>query len=167
MASAGLVASERDASPVGDPFVTAPSGPTRLRYSAFDSNIFALGLATSPEQAKRAIEAHLADTQQRMEEAGKLGTTLLHQRKELTERLKEVEQLQSEEAELTPELNRKLAELESEYMQVARESARAFIPKQRVPSNEDPAGASGSPFAHQGKGGRVRNTYDVSFEPLM
>jgi uncharacterized protein YhaN len=118
--------------------------------------MFTLGHATSPEQAKRALEAHLADTQQRMEEAGKLGTTLLQQKKELTERLKEVEQLQSEEANITPELGRKLAELENEYNQVARESARAFIPKQRVPSNEDPAGAAGSPFAPQGKGGRVR-----------
>jgi hypothetical protein len=156
MATAGRLAPDRDVSPSRDPFLSAPSGPTRLRYSNFDSNLFALGHATSPEQAKRALEAHLADTQQRMEEAGKLGTTLLQQQKELTDRLKEVEKLQAEEAELTPELNRKLAELENDYMQVARESARAFIPKQRVPSNEDPSMAAASPFAPQGTGGRVR-----------
>lgn len=156
MAPAGIMASDKDGSPTHDPFTSPPTGPTRLRYAAFDSNIFALSHATSPEQAKRALEAHLADTQQRMEEAGKLGTTLLQQKKEISERLKEVEKLRAEEAELTPELNRKLAELESEYNQVARESARAFIPKSRVPSNEDPAGAAvGSPFAPQGKGGRV------------
>lgn len=156
MAPAGIMSSDKDGSPTHDPFISPPTGPTRLRYAAFDSNIFTLSHATSPEQAKRALEAHLADTQQRMEEAGKLGTTLLQQKKEISERLKEVEKLRAEEAELTPELNRKLAELESEYNQVARESARAFIPKSRVPSNEDPAGAAvGSPFAPQGKGGRV------------
>jgi uncharacterized protein YhaN len=156
MAMVGLMPSDKDGSPIHDPFTSPPTGPTRLRYAAFDSNLFALSHATSPEQAKRALEAHLADTQQRMEEAGKLGTTLLQQKKEITDRLKEVEQLRDEEAELTPELNRKLAELENEYNQVARESARAFIPKSRVPSNEDPAGAASSPFAPQGKGGRVR-----------
>lgn len=158
MASAGLMASDKDGSPVHDPFSSPPTGPTRLRYAAFDSNLFALSHATSPDQAKRALEAHLADTKQRMEEAGKLGTTLLQQQKEISDRLKEVEQLRAEEAELTPELNRKLADLESEYNQVARDSARAFLPKSRVPSSEDPAGAAmGSPFAPLGKGGRVRN----------
>ena len=158
MAAVGLMASDKDGSPTHDPFTSAPTGPTRLRYAAFDSNLFTLSHANSPEQAKRALEAHLADTKQRMEEAGKLGHTLLQQQKEITERLKEVEQLRAEEAELTPELNHKLAELESEYNQVARDSARAFIPKSRVPSNEDPAGAAaGSPFAPHGKGGRVSN----------
>ncbi|KAH8907486.1 hypothetical protein BR93DRAFT_944570 [Coniochaeta sp. PMI_546] len=158
------MATDKDGSPIHDPFTSPPTGPTRLRYAAFDPNTFTLSHATSPEQAKRALEAHLADTQQRMEEAGKLGTTLLQQKKEITERLKEVEQLRAEEAELTPELNRKLAELESEYNQVARESARAFIPKSRVPSNEDPAGvANGSPFAPQGKGGR-RSVSPSKFE---
>lgn len=157
MATAGRSAPDRDVSPSRDPFLTAPSGPTRLRYSNFDPTLFSLGHAASPEQAKRALEAHLADTQQRMEEAGKLGTTLLQQQKELTERIKEVEKLQAEEAELTPELSRKIADLENEYMQVARDSARAFIPKQRVPSSEDPSTmAAGSPFAPQGTGGRVR-----------
>ncbi|KAB5547067.1 hypothetical protein GE09DRAFT_199737 [Coniochaeta sp. 2T2.1] len=162
MASGLMGASDKDGSPVHDPFTSPPTGPTRLRYAAFDSNLFTLRDVTSPEQAKRALEAHLADTQQRMEEAGKLGTTLLQQKKEITDRLKEVEQLSAQEAELTPELNRKLAELESEYNQVARESARAFIPKSRVPSSEDPAGvAMGSPFAPPGKGGRVRDNIDV------
>jgi uncharacterized coiled-coil protein SlyX len=96
-----------------------------------------------------------------MEEAGRLGTTLLQQQKELSERLKEVEKLQAEEAELTPELNRKLVELEQEYTQVVRDSARAFIPKSRVPSSEEPSMAAGSPFAPQGTGGRV------SQRPLM
>lgn len=86
-----------------------------------------------------------------MEEAGKLGTALVQQRKELTQRLEEVEKLQAEE-EVSQELKEKLAEIEKDYNDVARESARAFLPKPRVPSNE---AAAGSPFVPEGKGGRV------------
>jgi hypothetical protein len=138
---------------INDPFVTSQTGPAHLRFSAFDTNHFALGPGASAEQAKRALEAHLADTERRMEEAGKLGTALVQQRKELTDRLKEVDQLQAE-GELTPDLRQRLGEIEKDYIEVARESARAFLPKQRVPSNE---AAAGSPFAPEGKGGRVRH----------
>jgi archaellum component FlaD/FlaE len=89
---------------------------------------------------KRAIQAHLQDTERRMEEAGKLGTALLQQQKQLTEKLREVDQLQSE-AELNPELRQRLVEIEKDYNEVARDSARALIPKQRVPSNEAQASA--------------------------
>ena len=140
------------ASGAADPFVTHPSGPTHLRYSNFDSQLFALGPGTSAEQAKRALEAHLKETERRMEEAGKLGTALVQQQKELTDRLREVEELQSE-AELNPDLRQKLISIEKDYNEVARESARAFLPKPRVPSNE---GAQGSPFPPEGRGGRVR-----------
>ncbi|KAJ9151530.1 hypothetical protein NKR19_g4867 [Coniochaeta hoffmannii] len=61
----------------------------------------------------------------------------LQQKKEITERLREVEKLRAEEAELTPELNRTLIELENECNQAARESAGAFIPKSRVPRRLD------------------------------
>jgi hypothetical protein len=135
-----------------DPFVASGNAPApHLRYSNFDSTLFALGPGASAEQAKRALEAHLAETERRMEEAGKLGTTLVQQRQELADRLKEVEALQAEEG-LTPELRQKLVEVEKDYNEVARESARAFLPKTRVPSNEL---AAGSPFAPEGKGGRV------------
>ena len=77
-----------------------------------------------------------------MEEAGKLGTALVQQQMELTEKLREVEQLQSE-TELKPELRQRLVEIEKDYNEVAKESARALLPKQRVPSNE----AQGSPFS--------------------
>lgn len=86
-----------------------------------------------------------------MEEAGKLGTALVQQRNELTERLKEVEKLQTE-GELSDDLRQKLSDIEKDYNEVARESARAFLPKSRVPSNE---AAGGSPFVPDGKGGRV------------
>lgn len=139
------------ASASDDPFISNPLASPHLRHSNFDGQLFALNPATSAGQVKRAIEAHLRDTQRRMEEAGKLGTALVQQQKELQEKLREVEQLQAE-AELNPELRQRLAEIEKDYNEVARESARAFLPKQRIPSNE---GAQGSPFAPEGKGGRV------------
>ncbi|KAH9897115.1 hypothetical protein F4778DRAFT_244788 [Xylariomycetidae sp. FL2044] len=135
-----------------DPFVSAnsPAGQTHHRFSNFDSQLFALGPGASPAQAKRALEAHLAETDRRMEEAGKLGTALVQQRKELTERLKDVEKVNAE-GELSQDLRQKLVEIEKDYNEVARESARAFLPKQRIPSNE---AAAGSPFVPEGKGGR-------------
>lgn len=133
-----------------DPFRS--SGPAdHRRFSSFNAQLFALGPNVSPAQAKRALEAHLAETDRRMEEAGKLGTALVHQRNELTERLREVEKLQAE-GELSDDLRQKLVDIEKDYNEVARESARAFLPKSRVPSNE---AVAGSPFVPEGKGGRV------------
>ncbi|KAI1872192.1 uncharacterized protein JN550_003911 [Neoarthrinium moseri] len=146
-----------------DPFVTSDASPVerepRHRYSTFDSHLFTLGPNASPAQAKRALEAHLAETDRRMEEAGKLGTALVQQRKELTQRLQEVESLQAE-SELSSDLKEKLVEIEKDYNDVARESARAFLPKPRVPSNE---AAAGSPFVPEGKGGR-RSVSPSKFE---
>ncbi|KAI1641904.1 uncharacterized protein F4817DRAFT_362691 [Daldinia loculata] len=135
-----------------DPFVVAASPPSasRHRLSTNDSQLFSLSPNASPTQAKRALEAHLAETDRRMEEAGKLGTALLQQRKELSQRLMEVEKQQAE-GELSDDLRQRLAEIEKDYNDVARESARAFLPKQRIPSNE---AAAGSPFAPESKGGR-------------
>lgn len=133
-----------------DPFVSPNQPP--LRFSGFDSKLFALGPASSPRQAKRALESHLAETERRMAEAGKLGTALVQQQKELRDRLAEVE-MQDSEGQLSGELRHKLAEIERDYNDVARQTARAFLPKQRVPSNE---AAAGSPYVPEGKGGRVR-----------
>ncbi|KAL0937919.1 anucleate primary sterigmata protein a [Colletotrichum truncatum] len=141
-----------------DPFVSPP-GPANQRYSGYDSQFFALGSGASPDQAKRALQAHIADTERRLDEAGKLGTALVQQRKELAERLKEVEDLQTE-GELTPDLRAKLVEIEKEFNDVARETARAFLPKQRVPSNE---AAGGSPYVPDGKIGR-RSVSPSKFE---
>lgn len=150
--TSSLAPDEHTATVVGgdgfDPFMAAsPSGPPHLRHSNFDANLFALAPGSSVEQVKRALEAHLRDTERRMEEAGKLGTALVQQQKQLTERLREVEQLQSE-SELTPELRQRLAELEKDYNEVARESARALLPRQRVPSNEAQASSPFSPDKH-------------------
>jgi hypothetical protein len=149
-----------------DPFVTNnAAGPTHHRFSNFDHQLFPLGAGSSPEQAKRALEAHLAETERRMAEAGKLGTALVQQRKELTERLKEVEKLKNE-GELGPDLRQKLAEIEKDYNDVARETARAFLPKQRVPSNET-AAVTGSPFVPEGKGGRVSSFAAASASRIL
>ncbi|CAK7263702.1 hypothetical protein SEPCBS57363_000704 [Sporothrix epigloea] len=134
-------------------FGAGPGHP--YRFADFDEGTFSEHADVSAEQAKRALRAHLSETERRMAEAGRLGTALVQQQKDLTERLREVEELQSE-SDLTPELKKKLAELEKEYDDVARESARAFLPKQRIPSNESTA----SP---EGKGGR-RSLSPVKYE---
>lgn len=132
-----------------DPFSTP--APAHHRYSTFDHELFAAAPVSSPRQAKRALEAHLAETERRLEEAGKLGTALVSQRKALTQQLQEVDKLQAE-GELNPELRQKLVEIEKDYHDLARESARAFLPKQRVPSNE---AAPNTPYAPEGKSSRV------------
>jgi len=118
-----------------DPFLSSSTSSAHHRFSHFDNQLFALGPTTSPDQAKRALEAHLAETERRIQDASKLGTTLVQQHKELAERLKEVEKQQNEE-DITPELRQKLVEIEKEYNEVGRESARAFLPKSRISSGE-------------------------------
>lgn len=141
-----------DGDTANDPFVTDSSSSAHHRFSNFDLELFAAGPGSSPRQAKKALEAHLAETDRRLDEAGKLGTSLVAQRKLLAERLQEVQKLQAE-GELGPELRKKLVDIEREYNDLARESARVFLPKQRVPSNE---AHPGSPFVPEGRSGRVR-----------
>lgn len=124
-----------------DPFLSASTSSGHHRFSHFDTQLFALGPTTSPDQAKRALEAHLTETERRIHEASKLGTTLVQQRKDLEDRLKEVEKQQND-GDITPELRQKLVEIEKEYNEVGLESARAFLPKSRVSSAE----MAGSPF---------------------
>jgi hypothetical protein len=140
------LASQGDLGPGGngeqnDPFMSTSTNSNHHRFSHFDTQLFALGPTTSPDQAKRALEAHLTETERRIQEASKLGTTLVQQRKDLEERLKEVEKQQNE-GDITPELRQKLVEIEKEYNEVGLESARAFLPKSRVSSSE----MAGSPF---------------------
>ena len=116
---------------------------TSQRYSSYDSLKFAQHHpSASPTSAKRALEAHLTETDRRLEEASKLGTALVKQRRELSERLKEVEQ-QQDSREIGAELGQKLAEVEKEYNELGRESARAFLaPKSRHVGGEDSSHAS-------------------------
>lgn len=140
-----LLASQPDlTSPhINDPFMSSSAGPNHHRFSPFDGQLFASGPATSPEQAKRALEAHLAETERRIQDTSRLGTRLVQERQDLADRLKEVEKQQSD-SELTPELRQKIIEIEKEYNELGRETARAFLPKSRVPSNE--LGGGGSPY---------------------
>ncbi|EED12915.1 nuclear migration protein (ApsA), putative [Talaromyces stipitatus ATCC 10500] len=126
-----------------DPFVSSPDGLVGTRephrYSTFDTQLFSLS-ASSPSQAKRALEAHLAETERRLQEASKLGTALVNQQRELTDKLQELDQ-QRDEGEITPELRQKLIELEKEYNEIGRESARAFlVPKRAVSGGENTPG---------------------------
>ncbi|KAJ5221982.1 uncharacterized protein N7469_010869 [Penicillium citrinum] len=128
------------ASMMEDPFVSNaghnPAPRETHRYSSFDTQLFSLN-ASSPAQAKRALEAHLAETERRLEEASKLGTALIEQQRELSEQLKEVEQ-QQDEGEMGPELRKRLADLEQEYNEIGRESTRAFLgPKRLAGGSED------------------------------
>lgn len=124
-----------------DPFLTTPTQtnkPHSHRFSSFDTDLFALNQATSsPSQARRTLEAHLAETERRLHEASKLGTALVKQRQDLSDRLSEVER-QQEDGEIGPELRQKLIDIEKEYVEVGRESARAGLgPKSRVASSEE------------------------------
>ena len=131
----------------GDPFTNnAGQEPKRHphRYSSFDTQLFALNQSSSsPSQAKRALEAHLSETDRRLQEASNLGTALVKQRRDLSERLLEVEQQQGER-EVGPELRLKLIEVEREYNEIGRESARAFLaPKSRIQGAEDATSSHG------------------------
>lgn len=138
VAQSGQTASD-ETDQVNDPFLSRSGVPNHHRYSHFDTQLFSLGPAASPEQARRALEAHLAETERRIQEASKLGIALVKQQKELSERLKEVEKQQND-GDITPELRQRLEEIEREYNEVGRESARAFLPKSRVSSSEIIAG---------------------------
>ncbi|KAI4757496.1 hypothetical protein E4T52_10545 [Aureobasidium sp. EXF-3400] len=118
-----------------DPFVNPnATQPSPHRYASFDNQVFSLYNSSSPAQAKRALEAHLKDTERRIQDASKLGTTLLQQRKDLAARLKDVEEGASED--ITPELQKKLDQLERDYTEVGKDSARAFLPKSRIVSTD-------------------------------
>lgn len=120
------------------------------RYSSFDSQLFSLN-ASSPAQARRALEAHLAETERRLEEASRLGTALVQQQQELSEKLKEVDQ-QQDDGEIGEDLRRKLVDLEREYNEIGRETARAFLaPKRLVGASDEsnfgtPSGEYKSPL---------------------
>ncbi|KAF2836844.1 hypothetical protein M501DRAFT_939130 [Patellaria atrata CBS 101060] len=133
--------------PVGDrevdPFSSNSSQDGhRQRYAGYDDLSFASFGSTS--QTKRALEAHLAETERRLQEASQLGTVLVQQRAQLADRLSEIEAQQGD-SEIGPELQKKLAELEKEFNEVGRETARAFIPKSRVPSGGEPNDNLGAP----------------------
>lgn len=135
----------------GDPFTieTPPPPKNQQRYSSFDTQLFALNHpSSSPAQAKKALEAHLAETDRRIQETSKLGTTLVQQRTNLSQRLQDVG-LQDGDSKIGPELRQKLVEIEKEYNEVGRQSARAFLgPKSDTSGLGE---GSNTPFALDGR----------------
>ncbi|KAL8763444.1 MAG: hypothetical protein Q9184_000752 [Pyrenodesmia sp. 2 TL-2023] len=131
-----------------DPFTNTPTmQPSRsYRYSSFDTRLFTDNHpSSSPTHAKKALESHLAETERRLQEASKLGTTLVEQRQKISARLREVESQQNQ-GELAPELRQRLRDIEKEYNEVGRESARAFLgPKTEATSDSE------TPFALDGR----------------
>lgn len=132
-----------------DPFRITPKAPHPHRFSAFDTQLFALNHpSSSPAQAKRALEAHLAETERRLQETSRLGTALVQQRKRLSERILDVETQQTD-GEIGPELRQKLIDIEKEYNEVGRASAKVFLgPKA---DGAVPRDSMHSPFALDGK----------------
>lgn len=139
-----------------DPFKSTPPSqhphPHPHRFSSFDTQLFALNhSSSSPSQAKRALEAHMVETERRLQETSRLGTALLEQKKRLSERIQDVE-IQQADGEIGPELRQKLVDIEKEYNEVGRASARAFLgPK---PDGQGTGGFN-SPFALDGKVSRI------------
>lgn len=134
-----------------DPFKTPPQAqhPHPHRFSSFDMQLFAFNHpSSSPSQAKRALEAHMAETERRLQETSRLGTALLQQKKHLSERLRDVETQQTD-GEIGPELRQKLIDSEKEYNEVGRASARAFL----GPKTDGQGSGAGfnSPFALDAK----------------
>ncbi len=129
-----------------DPFANGVPGNNHhsQRFSHFDTQRFDLSPSASPAQAKRALEAHLADTDRRIQDASKLESSLAEQRRNLSEQLEEVKRKQAD-SEIGPELRQKLADFEAEYRQVVRDSARAFIGSKSHPHG-DGRGSDGQQF---------------------
>ena len=130
-----------------DPFLEqhseAPPQHQR-RYSTFDTPLLSMNTSSSPSQIKRTLEAHLAETDRRLRDTSKLGTALVQQQRELSEKLREVERQQHDD-EIPPELHATLIELEREHNDIGREIAKALIaPKSRKVSEEEKEASGGT-----------------------
>ncbi|KAJ9612266.1 hypothetical protein H2200_003863 [Cladophialophora chaetospira] len=138
---------------MADPFVDDDQSRQSFhghRYSSLvDPESIALGASLSPSHVKRSLVAHLAETERRLHDTQKLGESLLTQQSELNDKLREVEEQQGE-AEITPELRRRLADLEQEHNDVGKEIARALLgPKSRNVSGEEKPGLEPSIYSSQ------------------
>ena len=126
----------------GDPFTieTPDPRPSGMRHSSVDTQLFALNHpSSSPAQAKKALEAHLVETDRQIQEASRLGTTLVQQRVNLSQRLRDVES-QGDGEKITPELRQKLKDIEREYHEVGRQSTKAFaVPRGGSPAPGEPS----------------------------
>ena len=136
-----------------DPFLddghSRPSFHPHRYSSLVDPESIALGANMSPSHVKRNLVAHIAETERRLQDTQKLGESLLTQQSELNEKLREVEEQQGE-AEITPELRQRLADLEQEHNDVGKEIARALLgPKSRAVSGEEKPGLEPAMYSSQ------------------
>lgn len=119
-----------------DPF--APT-PTR-KLNAFEVQLLSPnhpnGLATSPEEAKAQLLQLIAENERKIEEAGKLGTTLVNTHNELKASLEEVEVEGQRDGEISDELARRLRDIEREFTEAGRDSSRILAAKSRASSGE-------------------------------
>lgn len=107
---------------------------------------------SSPSQVKRTLEAHLQEVNKRIETVATLGGTLLEQQQQIEARIKEV---QEGGEQIGPELKKKLVELEKEYNEVGRESARAVLINKIIAGNGGGSSGNTSPYG----AGNVRLVY--------
>ncbi|RPB05199.1 hypothetical protein L873DRAFT_1785842 [Choiromyces venosus 120613-1] len=129
-----------------DPFIdsstTTPGPSGSSRFSSMDPPPHLSLPTSSPSQVKRTLEAHLQEVNKRIETAAALGRTLLGQQQEIEARIKEV---QEGGEQIDPELKKKLVELEKEYNEVGRESARAVLTNKIMAGNGGNSGNT-SPY---------------------
>ncbi|KAG0635476.1 hypothetical protein HOY80DRAFT_440523 [Tuber brumale] len=128
--------------PFTDPSTTTPKPSGSSRFSSMDPPPHLSLPTSSPSQVKRTLEAHLQEVNKRIETAAALGRTLLGQQQQIEERIKEV---QEGGEQIDPELEKKLVELEKEYNEVGRESARAVLTNKIMAGNGGNSGNT-SPY---------------------
>ncbi|PWW79071.1 hypothetical protein C7212DRAFT_275472 [Tuber magnatum] len=129
--------------PFTDSSTTTPKPSGSSRFSSMDPPPPHLSLPTSsPSQVRRTLEAHLQEVNKRIETAAVLGRTLLGQQQQIEARIKEV---QEGGEQIGPELKKKLVELEKEYNEVGRESARAVLTNKIMAGNGGNSGNT-SPY---------------------
>lgn len=100
----------------------------------------------------------MAETDRRIQETSKLGTTLVQQRVNLAHRLQDLGS-QEEDAQISPELRQKLVEIEREYNEVGRQSARAFL----GPKSEGAGEGSNAPFALDGRASSITRSQSIAY----
>jgi hypothetical protein len=125
------------ASDMDDPFTTPNKHSREAPVLDFDSPPILTRPATSPDQLKRTLQAHLAETRRRLDDTGKLGRNLVQQEEEIEARLKELEE---SGGRIGPELRQKLADLEKDYNEVGRETVRALLTN-KIMGGASPHGA--------------------------
>ncbi|RMZ79018.1 hypothetical protein DV737_g3657, partial [Chaetothyriales sp. CBS 132003] len=129
----------------------SPSASLHLASSSSHSDHGGLDgdAADSPAHIKKTVEAHLREIERQLQETQRLGTSLLEQHTEFTEKLNEVD----DDQEAVPlELRKRLAQLGRDHDDVGREVARALLPRSRAVSGDDKPAAEPGVYSNQAGG---------------